>query len=125
MAVVFALLFESQLERATIPLIVDAEQTTRRPEQAFRGASSHARQARETRRRGDNGWVLRPFQPAGLFRTEAFRAPVEAHFAPQLASNHVLHHVRAEALRAGGLTGGPPVSVQRRTSRPSRARPLD
>jgi hypothetical protein len=34
----------------------------------------------------------------GDFARESFRAPVEAHLALQLASNHAVHHARAEAL---------------------------
>src|SRR5258705_6138204 len=34
----------------------------------------------------------------GDFARESFGAPVEAHLALQLASNHAVHHVRAEAM---------------------------
>src|SRR5262249_23619233 len=54
--------------------------------------------------------------PSGLVAHETFSAPVEPHIVPHAAPYNGLHHIGAKALGVGGLTGGPPGSVQQSTS---------
>ena len=64
---------------------------------------------RPGRRAEINRWDYPEFRLSNTrqddFARESFRAPVEAHLALQLASNHALHHARAEAPTRGRLDG--------------------
>ena len=62
----------------------------------------------------------------GNLARQSFRAPVEAHFAVQLASNHALHHARAEAAARRRLDGRAACFIPTKDESAVRcARPLD